>query len=856
MKKLLLILLCLPILVLSQTRNCGTMEYLEYLKAQDPQLEQRMAQDEIDLQNRIQNQSNSKSSSIIVIPVVVHVVYSNSTENISTAQIQSQIDILNEDFRRLNADASSTPLTFQSVAADVEVDFCLASRDPNGQPTTGITRTSTSQSPFSANNNYMKYNSSGGIDAWNTSDYLNIWVCDLSSLLGYAQFPNTGISNTDGVVCDYAYFGNIGTATAPYDLGRTATHEVGHWLNLRHIWGDATCGDDFCNDTPTQETQNYNCQSFPHVTCNNGPNGDMFMNYMDYSDDACMNMFTEDQKTRMIDAINTHRTGLLTSNGCSTGGCTSVLAYNYDPSAGIDDGSCCFLAGCTDPAGDNYNANACEDNASCVYSGCTDPAATNYSAIASIDDGSCIYCVYGCMNSLALNYNPAATCPTTGCNFSLATWDDVGCDSIELWYDDMMMWGYPFWVDGTGTYAVGEIYAPDPLDPWNYIWVGTDYSSVLVNYSTSNTTTQIACDSYTWAVDGNTYTTSGTYTDVSANAAGCNHIEALELTINNSTTFISYAAACDSYTWAVDGNTYASSGIYTSINTNPSGCDDTEILVLTIENSTSNTTTVSVCDTYTWAIDGNTYTTSGTYTDVSTNTAGCDHTETLNLTINYSTTSADNVGAHCDSYTWIDGVTYTASNNTATFISTNANGCDHTETLELTINSVIPSISQSGDSLFAVTTPIGLTANWYNIQTEDATTRIWLMEEGATTFMPRFDCSYFIVVSHNACIDTSEIYSYGANAARIGSFITSPNPTSGLVNVKFDNPKNQFVMFELISNNGSKLDEFITVENNLNIDLSNYPSGSYYLYFNSEDATQGCRLEEVQKVSTKIILNK
>ena len=130
------------------------------------------------------------------------------------------------------------------------------------------------------------------------------------------------------------------------------------------------------------------------------------------------------------------------------------------------------------------------------------------------------------------------------------------------------------------------------------------------------------------------------------------------------------------------------------------------------------------------------------------------------------------------------------------------------------------------------------------------------MEEGTTTFTPTFDCSYFIVVSDNGCTDTSAIYSYGASAARIGSFTTSPNPTSGLINVKFENSKNQFVMLELISNNGSKLDEFITIEDNLNIDLSKYPSGSYYLYFNSEDAVQGCRLEEVQKVSTKIILNK
>ena len=259
---------------------------------------------------------------------------------------------------------------------------------------------------------------------------------------------------------------------------------------------------------------------------------------------------------------------------------------------------------------------------------------------------------------------------------------------------------------------------------------------------------------------------------------------------------------CESYYW--NYNIYDTSGIYTYTTTNAIGLDSVVTLDLIINNSTSNTTTVSVCDTYTWAKDGNTYTNSGTYTDVSTNT----------------------------------------------------DGCDHTETLDLTINSVIASISQSGDSLFAVTTPIGLTANWYNIQTKDATTRIWLMQEDASSFIPKFECSYFIVLNDNGCVDTSETYYYGANAARIGSIITSPNPTSGLINVKFDNSKNQFVMLELISNKGSKLDEFITIDNNLNIDLSKYPSGTYYLYFDSEDATTGCALEEVQKISTKIILNK
>ncbi|MDB4126422.1 zinc metalloprotease [Flavobacteriales bacterium] len=397
MKKLLLILLCLCNLSISaQIRNCGTMEHLEFLQSQDPMLEQRMQKNEYSLQQKIHNQPESFSSTIITIPVVVHVVYYTSTENISTAQVQSQIDVLNEDFRRLNADAINTPSAFQSLAADSEIEFCLASIDPNGNSTTGITRTSTSQSSFSTNDG-VKYSSSGGVDAWNTSEYMNIWVCDISGgILGYAQFPG-GNSSSDGIVCDYAYFGNTGTATSPFNLGRTATHEVGHYLNLRHIWGDSNCGNDYCNDTPEHSGSNYGCPNYPSTSnCSgNGSNGDMFMNYMDYTDDACMNMFSQDQKTRMIASINTSRSGLITSNGCQGSGlgCTDPSAFNYDPLATTDDGSCCYVAGCTDPTANNYNSSACYDDGSCTFPvyGCTDPIATNFDPLATIDDGSCCY---------------------------------------------------------------------------------------------------------------------------------------------------------------------------------------------------------------------------------------------------------------------------------------------------------------------------------------------------------------------------------------------------------------------------------------------------------------------------------
>jgi len=294
---LFLLLACLlPGIISAQTldRNCATTDYLEIQMQQDPSLQLRMEQIERftqDYVNRSQ-QSGQRVNGVLTIPVVVHIVYRNSTENLSLAQIQSQIDILNEDFRRTNSDADNV----WSQAADTEIEFCLATVDPNGNATSGITRTSTRKRSFSYNNDGVKFNSSGGIDAWPAGDYMNMWVCNLGSgLLGYAQFPG-GAAATDGIVIDYAYFGDTGTATAPYDLGRTATHEVGHYLGLRHIWGDGPCGaDDFVSDTPESDASNGGC-AIGHVSCGSV---DMVQNYMDYSYDACMNLYTAGQTTRM-----------------------------------------------------------------------------------------------------------------------------------------------------------------------------------------------------------------------------------------------------------------------------------------------------------------------------------------------------------------------------------------------------------------------------------------------------------------------------------------------------------------------------------------------------------------------------
>jgi len=246
-----------------------------------------------------------KAAAPLIIPVVVQVVYKTAAENISVAQIKSQIDVLNKDYRAKNADKSKVPPVWKGLVTDAGVQFALATKDPNGKPTTGITRTKTTRTSFGTDDS-VKSSATGGVNSWPTDKYLNIWVCTLADgILGYAQFPG-GPKKTDGVVILNTAFGTTGTASPPFNRGRTATHEVGHWLNLRHIWADTEdcSGSDLVADTPNAAGPNYGKPKFPHVTCNNGPNGDMFVNYMDYVDDDTMFMFTTQQVVRMQAALN------------------------------------------------------------------------------------------------------------------------------------------------------------------------------------------------------------------------------------------------------------------------------------------------------------------------------------------------------------------------------------------------------------------------------------------------------------------------------------------------------------------------------------------------------------------------
>ena len=319
------------------SEKCSTTKVWEKYQQANPTAKDRREQLEKFTKKSISEGIKSKiDGQIISIPVVVHVLYHFGEDNISDEQIYSQIDVLNEDFRLFNADSLDESHPFWQFAADSEIEFCLASVDPDGNETTGITRTYTDVQEF-IDNDDIKFSNTGGVDNWDATSYLNIWVFPLSTgLLGFASFPSDLSANPelDGVVVTTNAFGTIGANINPNNnLGRTATHEVGHWFNLRHIWGDDFCGDDFVADTEAAEGDNAGCPSFPHRafnSCGANENGEMYMNYMDYVDDGCMNMFTFGQAERMWAAIEGSRVDLLNSLGCDDiSGINETFANNF-----------------------------------------------------------------------------------------------------------------------------------------------------------------------------------------------------------------------------------------------------------------------------------------------------------------------------------------------------------------------------------------------------------------------------------------------------------------------------------------------------------------------------------------------
>jgi len=314
--------------------RCGTIPLMEKTFKRNPSLKsmfqvQTQHMREAFLKTKAQAQIARVEGNTIYIPIVFHIVLQNPNL-VTDAQIQAQLDRINTDYAGLNPDSSLIPTWFKPFFSKPNIQFKLAQRNPNDEPTDGIERIATSISSFTIDDTRLKYTAMGGADAWDHDRFFNVWITDLGNqYLGYSTFPNSSPAGEDGVAIKYTTLpGNPGA----YGMGRTLTHETGHYFYLYHIWGDdAGCaGTDYCDDTPNQANYTSGClRDTVHTdSCSKTAPGVMYQNYMDYTDDACMVMFTFDQKTRMMTTLNTYRPTMLTSNGADP-----VILYNLDAAA-------------------------------------------------------------------------------------------------------------------------------------------------------------------------------------------------------------------------------------------------------------------------------------------------------------------------------------------------------------------------------------------------------------------------------------------------------------------------------------------------------------------------------------------
>jgi len=302
------IILLVALSIQAQTKRCLAQEHYKQALAHNPELAAKRAAQRKSINQIIKSHRNEKNKAVVTLPIVFHVLHNSPTQNIDSTQIASQIDVINADFRKLNSNIGILQGGFVNLAADTEFEFKLATTDPNGNATNGITRKATTNPAIGGSDTDYYDPAKGGVAAWDPERYINVWVVNINSAggdFGFATFPGEADpKSSDGCVIDYKYFGTTGTAAAsqPQHLGRTLTHELGHYFGLFHIWGDVDdCSvDDDIADTPLQETDTDGCLTYPAFdNCTTSGDGINFHNYMDYTNDDCMAMFTEGQKDKM-----------------------------------------------------------------------------------------------------------------------------------------------------------------------------------------------------------------------------------------------------------------------------------------------------------------------------------------------------------------------------------------------------------------------------------------------------------------------------------------------------------------------------------------------------------------------------
>ena len=424
----------------------------------------------------------------------------------------------------------------------------------------------------------------------------------------------------------------------------------------------------------------------------------------------------------------------------------------------------------------------------------------------------------GCTNTATLNL--------TITNSTITIVNETACDSYT-------------WAENGTTYTTSGTYTNITTNPAGC--TNTATFNLTITNSTTSSFVQTACDSYTWAENGSTYTTSGTYTNVSTNPTGCTNTATLNLTINHSTTSSLVEMACDSYMWAENGTTYTTSGTYTNVTTNASGCTNTATLNLTITNSTTSSVVETACDSYTWSENGTTYTTSGTYTNITTNASGCMNTAALNLTITNSTITIVNETA-CDSYTWAEnGTTYMTSgmyNN----ITTNPAGCTSTTILDLFINQ---SESPIGESSQIIASDVSDEPTISNIVISPSTV-VWYASEsdaisqtnplaGTTTLTNGFTY-YAVNTNAHGCSSTPYPVTVsvvlGTKSFDDAQFSFYPNPTSKVLNIKYGHTMNTVSIYNVM---GQEVDTKSINAKDGFVEFSNLPAGNYFVKVTSGD---------------------